>query len=161
MSSTDLNNQQKNASSIGHTRAGCQPQRPCHRCFLRSMVLSLLAGKWIMDDGRQGASATETKKHMNPKRSPSIGCTFMSLLRSMMPKKRKPNQRKTRVCSQYDLIEPPERVDPSESFFDGDNDDAALTQLRHMLSQASITDVSRYILMLTNYCRCVCGTALQ
>ena len=58
----------------------------------------------------------------------------------------KPNKNKN---SEYDLVESPERVDSFESFFDHGNGDAALTMLRHMLSQTSITDVSLYAHKLT------------
>ena len=54
--------------------------------------------------------------------------------------------------SQYDLVQSPERIDSSESFFDDGDGGAALTMLRHMLSQTSITDVSMYAYKLTQVC---------
>ena len=50
--------------------------------------------------------------------------------------------------SQCDLAESA-RVDSFESFFDDGDGGAALTMLRHMLSQTSITDVSLYAYKLT------------
>ena len=63
--------------------------------------------------------------------------------------------------SQYDLVQSPERVDSSESFFDDGDGSAALTMLRHMLSQTSITDVSMYAYKLTQVCVCVCLSNIQ
>ena len=53
----------------------------------------------------------------------------------------KPNKNKS---SQYELVQSPARVDSSESLFGYGDGGAALTMLRHMLSQTSITDVSMY-----------------
>ena len=54
--------------------------------------------------------------------------------------------------SHCDLTDSPENTDPSESFFDDGEDDAALAMLRHMLSQTPALDVSMNAYKLTQAC---------
>ena len=59
------------------------------------------------------------------------------------------------------LVELSASVEPFESFFDNGNADAALTMLRHMLSQTSIIDVSMYAYKLTQVCLSFIRTVMK